>query len=95
MSWNPRESYIELNAVDEAEAVGWWCRKVVWQGRRSAPDRVFAKGGRVVWIEFKRPGERPTVAQSREHDRMRAAGMEVYWCDDLNEARKILGLPIP
>lgn len=92
MSWVPRESYIELNAVAEAEAKGWWCRKVVWQGRRSAPDRVFAKGGRVVWIEFKRPDKFPTLAQNREHDRMREAGMEVFWCNDLDVARKILRL---
>lgn len=95
MAWVPRESYIELNVVSESEGAGWWCRKVQWGGRRSAPDRVFAKKGRVVWIEFKRPGERPTTVQTREHERMRAAGMEVYWCDDLDTARKILGLRIP
>lgn len=92
MTFVPRESYIELNIVDEAVAAGWWCRKVQWVGRRAAPDRVFAKVGRVVWIEFKRPGERPTLAQTRQHIEMRAAGMEVYWCDDLDVGRKILGL---
>lgn len=86
------EANIELTICDEAEAQGWFQRKVSWIGRKSAPDRVFIKNGRTVWIEFKRPGKRPTVPQSREADRMRKAGAEVYWCDDIPEGRRILEL---
>lgn len=66
-------------------------RKVAWPGRRAAPDRLFAHGLRgTVWIEFKRPGEDATLAQKQEHTRMRAAGMEVHVCDNVELAMKIL-----
>ena len=52
----------------------------------------FSHRGRVVWIEFKKPGEKPRLAQTLEHDRMKAAGAEVYTCDSVVEALKILGI---
>lgn len=46
----------------------------------------------MVWIEFKKPGEKPRLSQTLEHDRMKAAGAEVYTCDSVVEALKILGI---
>lgn len=51
-------------------------RKVSWIGRRHAPDRlVLIFGG--IWIELKRPRVTAKDGQAREHERMRAAGMDV------------------
>jgi hypothetical protein len=87
------ESAIENLVITRAERAGYFVRKVSWIGRRSAPDRVFSRPDRgTVWIEFKRPGEKATLAQSREHDRMRAAGMEVQVCDSIEEALRTLWL---
>lgn len=86
------EAAIEKPVCHRAEKAGWFCRKVAWPGRNGAPDRVFIKDGRVVWIEFKRPGEKPRLSQTLEHDRMKAAGAEVYTCDSVVEALKILGI---
>ena len=86
------EAAVELPVVRRAEKAGWFVRKVGWIGRVGAPDRVFIKDGRTVWIEFKSPGERPKLAQMLEHDRMKAAGAEVYWCDTAFEAMRILGI---
>lgn len=83
---------VEMPVVRRAEAAGWFVRKVAWVGRRSAPDRLFIKGGRHVWIEFKDYGKEPTLLQREEHKRMREAGAEVYWCDTASEAMGILGL---
>ena len=47
------EYYIEDNVVAAAEADGWFSRKLQWVGRDGAPDRLFVKLGRVVFIEFK------------------------------------------
>lgn len=87
------ESVIETKAKKFARANGWrFIRKVRWIGRRSAPDRLFVKKGRHVWVEFKRPGvKRPRPGQGREIARMRKAGMEVYVIDNLDDAYALFG----
>lgn len=88
-----RESQIELPVVARAERAGFYVRKVQWPGRRSAPDRIFAHPARgTVWIEFKAPGKVETLSQREEHRKMRAAGMEVYVCDSVEQAIKVLWL---
>lgn len=88
-----RESAIENSVVKRAEAAGYFVRKVAWPGRRNAPDRVFAHRRRgTVWIEFKRPGEKPRKGQAMEHERMEEAGMEVHVCDNVRDALLILWL---
>ena len=92
----PKEIAIENPVVVRAERAGYFVRKVAWVGRRSAPDRVFARKDRgTVYIEFKRPGEAATKIQTEEHARMRAAGMEVHVCDSVDDAMKILWLRGP
>lgn len=86
------EAAVEQPVVRRAELAGWFVRKVAWLGRIGAPDRVFIKAGRVVWIEFKRPGQKLRLAQELEHDRMRAAGAEVYVFDNAFEAMRVLGI---
>lgn len=78
------ERYL-VRRVREAFGTAALCRKVTWQGRRSAPDRVVMlpqtptnKHGCTVWVELKRPGEKPTRAQSAEHLRMMRAGQCVW-----------------
>lgn len=91
-----RESQIEMPVVKRAEKAGYFVRKVGWVGRRSAPDRLFSRPDRgVVWIEFKAPGKEVTLAQKTEHERMKAAGMEVHVCDSIEDAMRILWLPRP
>lgn len=87
------ESAIEDWVCDRAEAAGWLVRKLQWVGRRNAPDRLFAKDGRVLFIEFKRPGEQARPTQAREVIRMQAAGMEVHVLDSPLLALHILGIP--
>lgn len=86
------EAASEELACEMAEEAGWFVRKLQWVGRRNAPDRFFAKGGRVVLIEFKAPGEKPRPGQDREIDRLRAAGVEVYVCDNSLAALRHLGV---
>lgn len=87
------ELHVEKYVVAQAEAAGFFVRKVQWPGRAGAPDRVFAHPDRgTVWIEFKAPGEKARRLQEREHERMRAAGMEVHVCDRVEAALAILGI---
>lgn len=88
-----QEYEIESTVVSDAIRHGWFVRKVSWIGRKGAPDRVFGKGGRTVWIEFKKRGEKPRLDQEDEHDQMRRAGMEVHYVDSIRAGRRILELP--
>ncbi|MNQ91560.1 VRR-NUC domain protein [compost metagenome] len=45
------------------------------------PDRLITFGGRVLFVELKATGKKPTEAQVRDHERRRAAGAEVVWLD--------------
>lgn len=84
------ESSVEGYVVRRAKAKGWIVRKLRWIGRRGAPDRVFLRRGRCVFIEFKRPGKAVRDQQKREFDRLRAAYPEVHQCDSIEEALAIL-----
>lgn len=85
------ECAVEDPVVAWAKAHGWLVRKLAWVGRRDAPDRLFIKAGRVVFIEFKDRDEPLRLSQRREHDKLRAAGAEVYVCDTREAAIAILG----
>lgn len=86
------ELQIEKEVCNKAERAGWLVRKVSWQGRRGAPDRVFMKDGRLVFIEFKRPGEEPKGQQLREFNRIAKAYPGTYWVYDVATALGILGI---
>lgn len=85
-----RERDIEERVCRYARENGWWVRKFTSPGRRSAPDRIFAREGKVIFIEFKAPGKKPTPLQEQEHRRMRAAGLTVYVIDDVETGKVAL-----
>lgn len=79
-----RESVVEQYLKRSVEAEGGEVRKVRWIGRRSAPDRLVMLPDRgAVYVELKAPGEAPTRAQQREHDRMRRCRLQVLVIDSL------------
>lgn len=85
----PRESVIEKESIDYASYRGWIYRKLKWIGRRGAPDRLFVRRGRCLFVEFKQAGEGPTTQQAREHQRLRDAGATVHVVDSVDRAREI------
>jgi hypothetical protein len=87
------EERIEKATCKEAIRAGWRTFKLSFIGTRGAPDRIFGRGGRTVLIEFKAPGEEPTRQQSKRHrELVDDFGFEVYWADNLDDARLILDL---
>jgi hypothetical protein len=89
------EKKIEKSVCDYAERKGMWQRKFTSPGRRGPPDRIFAfprpaTESRVFWIEFKATGEEPTALQLREHKKMRAKGLTVYVCDNIEQGKRII-----
>ena len=74
-----RESDIEKYLVEQIKKLGGRCDKWVCPGRRHVPDRiVLMPKGRCEFVELKAPGKKPTAGQTREHERLRAFGFNVW-----------------
>lgn len=84
------ERDIEKRVSDYAAKKGFWNRKFTSPQRRGVPDRVFARFGRVFWIEFKAAGKKPTPLQLAEIAKMRAVGLVVYVVDDVAAGKAII-----
>ena len=65
-----RESHIEKKASQWARDHGWKVRKMASPGQRAALDRIFHKQGVTAYIEFKRPGGKPTELQKIEMEEL-------------------------
>lgn len=81
------ERDVEEYLRKEVEMLGGRAYKFVSPGRRNVPDRlVVFPGGTMVFAEVKKPGESPSDAQLREHERLRKLGCCVYGCIDSKQA---------
>ena len=85
-----RETEVEGPARDYAKSRGWYADKIMRTGRKGFPDHFFARQGRIILIEFKRPLEEPTIQQLKRHKELRAHGVEVFVVDNLDDARRVL-----
>lgn len=86
------ERELERNHRNVARRAGWFVEKIMLTARGGFPDRFYAKDGRVVLIEWKRPGQVPKPQQRLRHKELRAAGVEVYVVDSTAYANRILGI---
>lgn len=84
------EKKIETKCKKWARDHGWHVRKWSAPGNSGVPDDIFVKGGKVVFIEFKRVGNVPTDLQCDEAEQIRAHGGEVFWTDTLRGVKLIL-----
>ena len=85
-----RETDIEDAVCAWAENNGWVSRKMVYAGRRGCPDRFFFGKGRIVMIEFKRPGGFLDAVQQREHERLRKAGTPAHVVNNVDDGIALL-----
>jgi hypothetical protein len=87
-----KEADVEEYLVKKVEAAGGTAEKFTSPNRTAVPDRIVAwpagpyhgwtrDPARVVYVECKAPGEKPTRAQERDHERRRAMGFQVYVVD--------------
>ena len=76
------ESEIEQYLVALVNTSGGLCVKLVASGKRGWPDRiVLLPGGRVWFVELKRPGEKPRGQQLLRHAELAALGFPVVVLD--------------
>lgn len=84
------ERDIEAYLVKRCKEIGALCDKFTSPQRRSVPDRLITFGGRVLFVEVKATGKKPTEAQVRDHERRRAAGAEVVWLDSKEGVEEVV-----
>ena len=77
------EAAVESYFNKRVKETGGEVRKVVWPGRRGAPDRFcgWERTKRSAFVELKRPAGRAESHQSREHARLRSVGVRVEVLD--------------
>ncbi|WP_208455952.1 VRR-NUC domain-containing protein [Burkholderia vietnamiensis] len=76
------EKAVETYLVDRVRAAGGDAYKFTSPQRRSVPDRIVVfPPARIYFVELKRPGNKPTKPQLREHERLRALGCDVRVID--------------
>jgi hypothetical protein len=79
---------VEAALVRRVKTIGGLCEKFTSPGRRSVPDRIITMpNGQIIFVEVKRPGEKPTAAQLKDHERRRALGCDVRVIDSMEDAR--------
>ena len=83
-----RESKIEKACKEWAEMSGWLTMK--YTGERGYPDRLFLKGGVVVWIELKATDQEPTPLQLHRIKMLKKAGANAFWFDNITDVAMTL-----
>ena len=74
------ENTIETYLKSQVELCGGMCEKWI-AGRDGVPDRIVVLNGNTVFIELKRPGDKPRELQVSVINRLKNAGAEVYVID--------------
>lgn len=87
-----KEDVIEAHLIKRVEEAGGFTRKVIYQGRRGAPDRhCYLPGGRLVIVECKRPeGGELSALQVREIKRLKRLGFDVHVVDTKEQIDELI-----
>ena len=92
------EGEIQAYLKKRVEALGGQFRKMEWTGRRGAPDcLIWWTGPFFAFVEIKAPNGRLSTLQTRELERMAAAGfmVAVIWSkEDADELVFMLTQPV-
>lgn len=76
------EKWLERELVKKIEARGGLALKYANANQTGYPDRlVLLPGGRLVFVELKTKGRKPTKLQSLRHEQLRGLGFPVFVID--------------
>jgi len=86
------ESTIERAVCAYAKTKGCIVLKLSGQNQRGQPDRMFLYHGRVLFIEFKARGKRPTALQARWIQRLEEHEFCAFDCDDIDRGKLLINI---
>jgi hypothetical protein len=75
------EKQIESHLVKKARSAGGLAIKWVAPGMVGVPDRIVFLPGRIVFVELKAPGKKPTAIQLHVHKLLQELGADVRVID--------------
>ena len=80
------ETPIEQALVRRVKSLGGMAEKFQSPQKRSVPDRIcLLPKGRIIFVELKASGKKPTDAQLRDHEKRRLLGCDVRVIDSLEQ----------
>jgi hypothetical protein len=79
------EHKIEDDVCNYAKEQGVYNVKFKDSSRANAPDRQFFYEGQVLFIEFKKPGEKPRKGQLKYHEFLKSLGFKVAVVDNFDD----------
>lgn len=71
------ESEIQAAIIRQYEQQGYLVVKIGLCNKKGFPDLMALKDGKALFIEVKRPGEKPRPLQEYRHRELREKGFEV------------------
>ena len=85
------EKVIEQALRQQVKEAGGLCLKFVSPGWSGAPDRLcLFPGGRLVFVEVKKPGKTARPLQKARHRVLKKLGFDVVVLDDMKRIPSIL-----
>jgi sulfur relay (sulfurtransferase) complex TusBCD TusD component (DsrE family) len=87
-----RESTIEQSVCAYAKSKGCLSLKLSGQNQKGQPDRMFLYQSRVLFIEFKAPGKRPTALQARWLERLTEHTFYATTCDNIDAGKRLIDM---
>ena len=87
-----REKEIEKKLVDEIKKEGGMCLKLTSPGNAGVPDRLcLLPRGRIVFVEMKAPGKKPSPLQVKQIQKIRKLGFRVEVIDSEEGIQELMG----
>lgn len=91
-----RESKIEKALVTQVKSIGGLAWKFVSPGTAGVPDRlVILPDGRTIYVELKRPGQKPGPLQEYRRKQLQERGHEVYVIDTIEGVKAFIQEVMP
>jgi len=88
-----KEKTIEVRLVNGVKKLGGKAYKFTSPSNRSVPDRLcIFPGGKMVFVEVKAPGKKPTPLQELTIENLRKMGAEVLVMDSIDGVNSFLEL---
>ena len=85
------ESSVENRLVKRIKAMGGMCLKFNPIGMAGMPDReILLPGAITLWVELKRPGEKPRPLQLKRKKDLEALGFRVDVLDSFEEVERYI-----
>lgn len=82
------ENKIKQESRGYLVSIGWKILHLVRVSDQGEPDTLCLKSGRIVFVEFKVPGEEPRPLQQYRIDELKRMGFTVFVLHSLEETKK-------